>query len=871
MNQQSQDMKNNMSPIKFSRARRSEGMAAGWTNRLKLFLVIPMGALLLALTGCGKPEISSAPDAPDAGKPELTLAADGKALACIALADTASAPEETAAAELATYLQKVTGAEFSIVTPQETGDRPVIAIGPGAAKALLPDLDLAKAGDQGLGEDGIVLKTSGQNVILTGAEGAQRGTLYAVYEFLEREAGVRWWTHTEETVPHKPTFAVEQLNVRYKPQFLSRDVFSWGFIPSVNPCPRWGYDDADAAVKDWDLARFAARQRNNGFSTWLPASLGGSMIPLGWVHTSFSFLPPEKYFKDHPDWYSEVKGERIAVNGHPIGRGQLCWTNEEMLTELTKVVLEWIRKQPQLGMVDVSQADWYDNCECVKCKALDEAGGSPSASLIYGVNRVAGAVEKEFPGYLVTTLAYTYTRKPPTNVRPRGNVVIRYSTIERGASQPIDSEQNREVMDNIKAWSEIAPQLYIWDYASNLRGPLTLHPKHHVFAKDFRTYLENHAVGVFCEAETFGVTDFVALKNYLMARLLWDPSRDEQAVIDEFLNGYYGKAGPVLRQVLELYEEKASHVFIGPCYDGIDASWLDLAAMNRATELFQQAENVVADAPDELARVRQARLPLDHQWLLHYGRYRDQAEREKAPFLGPQDPAKALADYTAAVELSFTPLDQIWMAAMQRLISLDIGGKAGWDAYFTHLKEQAKPPTPLPEFLLNIPPSSVIDMDESQCYIGGAAAIVQDPKASNGLAMRVPKAPKPSWAVQAWTKFPVRLAGSGRYHVYAVVRFEPQADSGAAFVAGLYDQKAKKGLRTVSFPIGKAGVAQVPKEIDTDPDKIGIVSSGKPVIDGEYHVYDLGVYQLPHSQMYFWVGTTTGDMFVDRFLFVKEP
>ena len=48
-------------------------------------------------------------------------------------------------------------------------------------------------------------------------------------------------------------------------------------------------------------------------------------------------------------------------------------------------------------------------------------------------------------------------------------------------------------------------------------------------------------------------------------------------------------------------------------------------------------------------------------------------------------------------------------------------------------------------------------------------------------------------------------------------------------------------------------------------------AASQPVTDGEYHVYDLGVYDLPHSQIYAWVGTTTGDMYVDRFLFVREP
>jgi hypothetical protein len=821
------------------------------------------GLFCLALLGCGKSPTT---------KSQLSLSNEGKATACIALADSASAPEKTAAAELAAYLKKVTGAEFPIVKPQELAGRPAIAVGPGAAKVLLPELDLVKLGEKGLGEDGIVLKSAGSNLILTGAEGSQRGTLYAVYEFLERAAGVRWWTHTVETVPHKPTLEVEPLDVRYKPPFLYREPFSWGITQGD---PHMPYDESDAAVADWAVAKFAARQRSNGHGAMLPASFGGSMLPIGWCHTSYTYLPPAKYFEAHPEWYSEVKGKRIAEVAKQLGsygRGRLCWSNEEMLEELTKVVLEHIRKNPQYGMIDVSQNDWDDHCECVKCKALDDAGGSHSASLLHGVNRVAEAVEKEFPGFLVETLAYQHTRKPPTGIRPRDNVLIRYCVIERGASQPIDSDQNRAMLDDLNAWSAVAPKLFVWDYVSNLGGSLAPHPKHHVLAKDLRTYRDNHAVGVFLEGESLGATDFIALKNYLMARLLWDPSRDEVMVIDEFLNGYYGKAAPALRQVLDLYAEKASPAFLHSFNDGPNADWLDLAAMNRGTELFQQAENAVADAPEQLARVQRARLPFDGQWLRNYGRYREQAEREQIPFLGPQDPAKALVDFSAAVRRAATPLDQTWMPIIQHMMEYG-SGEAGWNAYFESFKQRAKAPAPLPEAFRSLPPSRVIDMDETRCniYKATGAKIVEDPKASNGFAMLVPKAPVPSWGVQAWSKILGSLGVFGRYRVYAVARCELQADSGDAFVVGLYDARDKKGVGAVSFPIGKPGVPSASHEVAAKPADWGATRSGAPVTDGEYHLYDLGVHDLPHSQMYFWVGTTTGDLFVDRFLFVKEP
>ena len=48
------------------------------------------------------------------------------------------------------------------------------------------------------------------------------------------------------------------------------------------------------------------------------------------------------------------------------------------------------------------------------------------------------------------------------------------------------------------------------------------------------------------------------------------------------------------------------------------------------------------------------------------------------------------------------------------------------------------------------------------------------------------------------------------------------------------------------------------------------VPSGAPVVDGDYHVFDFGVHDLTHREISVWVGTTTGDLYVDRFVFVKE-
>jgi hypothetical protein len=78
-------------------------------------------------------------------------------------------------------------------------------------------------------------------------------------------------------------------------------------------------------------------------------------------------------------------------------------------------------------------------------------------------------------------------------------------------------------------------------------------------------------------------------------------------------------------------------------------------------------------------------------------------------------------------------------------------------------------------------------------------------------------------------------------------------------------------LGAVSFPIGKPAPPLSAEEIDANPTiQFDRITSGKPVTDGEYHVYDFGAYDLSHANIVVWVGTTTGDMFVERFIFVRE-
>jgi hypothetical protein len=117
----------------------------------------------------------------------VTLAKDGQPAVAIVLASDPIPAEQTAVQELAAYLEKATGGKFTVIAESEAPERsPAIDVGP-TVLAKRHGMDAA-----GWGPEQWAMRTVGDNLLLVG--GRPRGTLYAVYRFLEDAVGVRWWS-----------------------------------------------------------------------------------------------------------------------------------------------------------------------------------------------------------------------------------------------------------------------------------------------------------------------------------------------------------------------------------------------------------------------------------------------------------------------------------------------------------------------------------------------------------------------------------------------------------------------------------------------------------------------------------------------------
>ncbi len=700
--------------------------------------------------------------------------------------------ELTAARELQSHLKQITGADFPILPETSLGARTkFILVGQTEmTKKLVPDAKWAS-----LGTEGILLRTVGDTLVLTG--GRPRGVIYSVYTFLEDVIGVRWWSHNESFIPNKPVLTIDKLNTRYVPQIVSREAHF--------------YEPNAYGV-------YAARTKQTGHFHPVPQSYGGHYKLIGWCHTFYGLIPPDKYFAQHPEWFSMINGQRTTANA------QLCLANEEMRKELVKNALAWIAKDPEAGIISIAQNDCGGECQCPKCKAIDEKEGSPAGNIVYFVNKVAEDIHKQYPKFLVETLAYWYSRKAPKFAKPGPNVLIRLCSIELDYGIPITDPRSKSFMDDLHKWSAISHNMYIWSYIASFGNYLQPNPCLPVYGPNIREFAKNKAVGVFMQGDSYNeATCFVRLRSWVIAHLLWNPYQDENKLIKEFMDGYYGPASPYLTSYLKLIDE---------AYAKRDPNgWMNPEAIFKGQKLFDQAAAAVASDPVISDRVSRERIPLDYLWIIDYAKLQSWAKDNNQEFIGPKDPIAAVDEFMAKT----------------KKYNVQYSREGGPLVEARSWKMKFAPAAGPPAELGDLTGKKTFDIQEPKFRLFGEGqwvSLIETPDASNKVTCIMPGSGT-NWAVQA----PIDGETQGKWHCYASVKVDSIAATGTGFIAGIYN--------TVT-----------PETSITTP--ISIEQSGS----GKYKLIDLGVQDLKLG-MYFWFSPANNpdavrSISIDRIFLVAE-
>ncbi|HZZ44383.1 MAG TPA: DUF4838 domain-containing protein [Tepidisphaeraceae bacterium] len=432
---------------------------------------------------------------------------------------------QTAAAELQHFLLQITGVTLPISPESDHDTSPAFLLGP-CHQSIAAGLTTRAAS---LKEDGVLIQSLGPNIALLGQN--PRGNLYSVYVFLEKYLNVRFLAWDCTIVPHQSDLSLPPLDYAYASPFMYRETYYFDSFPK----------------------QIAARQRLNGPGSTCDATTGGKFEFFPFVHSSSQLIPPDTYFKTHPEYFALNNGKRV---GQTVN-SQLCFSNPDVLRLAKQKVFQWITDHPTATIIDISQNDGIGACECDNCKAIVTAeGGAQSGPILRFVNAIADEVAAKYPDKWVETLAYSYSVQPPTLTKPRPNVIIRLCHVGdyfRGFEQAPLGSQFALWIDQ---WRKLTSRIFIWHYASNFGHYLAPNQNLAGLAKDLKFYASHGVNGVMVQADYQSPGGELAeLRQYLSAQLLWNPSQDPLQIRNDFCQGYYGPASPDVLDFLHLEDE----------------------------------------------------------------------------------------------------------------------------------------------------------------------------------------------------------------------------------------------------------------------------------------------------------------------------
>ena len=446
------------------------------------------------------------------------------------------------AAEMAEYLHRIYGKKFTLKA-FAPGDekKPGIFIGirPAGVKFTVDEK-----------KEFCGKHVNGSQLYLFGNQDKRlHGTAFSVYDFLEKECGVRWlWPGELGTV-------VDQ----QKPKALKNGTSI--FVPAFERrmTDSFHYGSASMPVKE-----------RRDLNMWLaPRKMGTSLFAhgSGFQHAFAGLLPQAKYGKEHPEYYSLVTPEQWIGEPKPtvptrrndpgrLGPWQLCTSNPDV----RRIIAEKIAAKKDGKIHSISPNDGWGFCECPKCLAQDGkprpliAGSKDTTNRMYDfAEDIAKQVKKLNPDAKVGMFAYSfYAGVPDQKINFPGNMYLSfcYSVCGRNKEQEKALEKHLEGL--AATGGRVIGREY-WGTHSHMNYPQSHSRK---IDRNLKLLHKVKAAGIYGEPGK----DFAARASdlYILMKLSWDPTLKREDILHDFCNKGFGpKAGPVMYEFFEKVEDWA--------------------------------------------------------------------------------------------------------------------------------------------------------------------------------------------------------------------------------------------------------------------------------------------------------------------------
>lgn len=488
----------------------------------------------------------------------IPLVTNGKSSYSISILANPTPQEKKAGLLLQNYIQKISGCIIPIVTNVD-GNTITIQTSP-----------------QVKNPDGFRIKTINKNIIIEG--GSRKGCIYAVITLLEKYLGCHYYSSTFKSIPTSKNIILPQIDFSDEPKNDCR-------IVNIS-------DKVDEEFIDWNRLNTINEYFAKGY----------------YVHTFSRLVPWQDHFQLHPEYFAFMNGKRII--------DQPCLSNPEVLKIVLAKLEHDMKEQPDKLFWSVSQNDNFSYCQCDNCKKIIDEEKSPAGPVIRFVNEVA----KHFPGKIISTLAYQFSRPAPVLTKPLDNVQVMLCTIELNRRKPIEEEiTSKSFLKDITDWGKICKRIYLWDYTIDFANSVSPFPNLHVLQPNIQFFHKNNVRAHFQQSNISTGQEFSELKLYLISRLLWNPDVNADEITSEFLQGYYGQAAEWIKKYIQQLHEQAVKY-----NDGLDIyehptahqnTFLSDENLKEYNSYFDKAESAVKSDSAKLMHVKITRLPLQYAMM----------------------------------------------------------------------------------------------------------------------------------------------------------------------------------------------------------------------------------------------------------------
>lgn len=486
----------------------------------------------------------------------MRLAKEGRSRVCVVVEGSPGEIVRAAAEDLRRCLSRAIGAEVALADPAAPAPTP-LAIHVATRRG--PEVE-------GLSRDGCLLRTQGRVLLIAGATdvGASNG----VYTFLTEQVGVRWLAPDPlyEVIPERPDLALPRLNRKRSPDFRYRMLVG---VPGQ-------------AGRDWER-----RNRQDVDDR--------GIARFGFGHNVHTFLSPEAYGKEHPEYFAMIDGRRKVPLKGGWDSTNPCFTNPAVIAIAAEAATRYFRENPERDTFPVSINDTADHCRCPRCAELD-AGLPPgqggvdafSGSYFHFVAEVAKRVARTNPGKYVGCFPYWPVYPlPPRMPRLPNNVVIQ---LTQDSGQQHDARYRRAERAHWVAWAGKVSTIGRYDYYD--LGWLTPRCFPHLAAADIKFLRAHGCDGFYCGiAPNWSV---LGPQVYVAARLLWDASLNPDRLLDDYCGALFGPAAPEMRRFYAVLERYWMQPRPARWFEGLAGITTELTIVNGP--LIEEARQCLARA-----------------------------------------------------------------------------------------------------------------------------------------------------------------------------------------------------------------------------------------------------------------------------------